>query len=41
MAKRKIETIDNFNGVFDFLNNEYPCEVFFEGRVYPSVFHAF
>lgn len=41
MAKRKIETIDNFNGVFDFLNNEYPCAIFFEGRLYPSVFHAF
>jgi RNA recognition motif-containing protein/predicted NAD-dependent protein-ADP-ribosyltransferase YbiA (DUF1768 family) len=41
MAKRKIETIDNFNGVFDFLNNEYPCTVYFEGRLYPSVFHAF
>jgi predicted NAD-dependent protein-ADP-ribosyltransferase YbiA (DUF1768 family)/RNA recognition motif-containing protein len=41
LAKRKIETIDNFNGVFDFLNNEYPCKVYFEGRLYPSVFHAF
>lgn len=41
MAKRKIETIDNFNGVFDFLNNEYPCAVYYEGRLYPSVFHAF
>lgn len=41
IAKRKIETIDNFNGVFDFLNNEYPCAVYLEGRLYPSVFHAF
>jgi predicted NAD-dependent protein-ADP-ribosyltransferase YbiA (DUF1768 family) len=41
LAKRKIETIDNFNGVFDFLNNEYPCEVYFEGLMFPSVFHAF
>lgn len=41
IAKRKIETIDNFNGVFDFLNNEFPCRIYFEGRVYPSVFHAF
>ena len=40
LAKKKIETIDNFNGVFDFLNNEYPCEVYYEGRTYPSVFHA-
>ena len=40
LAKKKIETIDNFNGVFDFLNNEYPCEVYYEGRIYPSVFHA-
>ena len=40
LAKRKIETIDNFNGVFDFLNNEFPCEIYYEGRIYPSVFHA-
>lgn len=24
-AKREIEKIDNFNGAFDFLNNEFPC----------------
>lgn len=40
LTKKKIETIDNFNGIFDFLNNEYQCEVYFEGRYYPTVFHA-
>lgn len=40
-TKSKIERIDNFNGAFDFLNNEYPSTVYYEGRFYPSVFHAF
>lgn len=40
LTRKKLETIDNFNGIFDFLNNEYRCWVYFEGRYYPSVFHA-
>ena len=38
--KKKIETIDNFDGIFSFLNNEFRCEIYYQGRHYPSVFHA-
>ena len=41
LDKKKLERIDNFNGYFDFLNNEYPCSVMFEGMVYKSVSFAF
>jgi ribA/ribD-fused uncharacterized protein len=30
-----------FRGKYNFLSNFYPCEVEFEGKVYPSVEHAF
>jgi predicted NAD-dependent protein-ADP-ribosyltransferase YbiA (DUF1768 family) len=39
--KKKMEQIDNFNGDFAFLNNEYPCDVYFEGKMYPNVYNAF
>ena len=41
LQKQKLERIDNFNGYFDFLNNEYPCSVYFEGIIYKSVAHAY
>ena len=40
ITKKKLETIDNFNGIFDFLNNEYQCEIYYEGVYFPTVFHA-
>jgi ribA/ribD-fused uncharacterized protein len=33
--------IDSFSGEFDFLSNFFPCNIEFEGEVYPSVEHAF
>lgn len=39
--KKKLERIDNFNGDFAFLNNDYPCDVHFDGAMYPNVFNAF
>ena len=33
--------IDNFNGYFDFLNNDFPSEVLFKDIRYPSASHAF
>lgn len=39
--KKKMEQIDNFNGDFAFLNNEYPCDVYFEGKMFPNVYNAF
>jgi predicted NAD-dependent protein-ADP-ribosyltransferase YbiA (DUF1768 family) len=41
LAKQKFEIIDNFNEEFSFLNNSYPSEVFFEGKIYPSIFNAY
>lgn len=40
-AKLNVETIDDFNGDFGFLNNEYESEVYYEGLVYPNVYTAF
>lgn len=39
--KKKLERIDNFNGDFAFLNNDYPCDVYYDGHMYPNVFNAF
>jgi len=33
--------IDSFRGEYAFLSNFYPCEVSFEGDLYPSAEHAF
>ena len=41
LEKQKLETIDNFNGYFEFLNNEFPTPVYYDGRIYKSVSHAF
>ena len=41
LEKRKLEVIDNFNDYFDFLNNEYPCQVYYQGLIYRSVAHAY
>ncbi len=41
LEKQKLETIDNFNGYFDFLNNEFPCPVYYDGLVYKTVSHAY
>lgn len=41
LAKQKLEKIDNFNGQFDFLNMDYPVKVYFEGKYYRTIFHAF
>lgn len=40
-AKLNVETIDDFNGDFGFLNNEYEAEVYYEGLLYPNVYSAF
>lgn len=34
-------SISRFTGPYQFLSNFYPCEVHFEGIVYPSVEHAY
>ena len=41
LQKQKLERIDNFNGYFDFLNNEYPCQVYFDGLLFKSVAYAY
>lgn len=41
LQKQKLDRIDNFNGYFDFLNNEYPCQVFFDGLLFKSVSYAY
>ena len=41
MEKRKMEVIDNFNDYFDFLNNEYPCAIYYQGLIFRSVSHAY
>lgn len=40
-AKQRLEQITNFNGDFDFLNNEFECEIYFEGLFYPNVYNAY
>ena len=41
IQKQKLDRIDNFNGYFDFLNNEYSCQVFFDGLLFKSVTYAY
>ena len=41
VRKRELERIDNFNGYFDFLNNDFPCPVYYEGLIYKAVSYAF
>lgn len=36
-----MERIDNFNSYFDFLNNDYPTWVYFEGLLFPCVNAAY
>lgn len=36
-----MDVIDRFRGEYWFLSNFYPCEIFYEGDVYPSVEHAY
>lgn len=33
--------IDRFEGKYEFLRNDYPCNIEFEYNIYPSVEHAF
>ena len=33
--------INSFKGAYAFLSNFYPCEIHFEGAIYPSVEHAY
>lgn len=40
-AKQKMEKIDNFNGDFGFLNNEYESEICYEGLMFRNAFNAF
>lgn len=35
------EVIDSFDGDYRWLSNFWPCEVEFEGEMYPSVEHAY
>ena len=41
LQKQKLDRIDNFNGYFDFLNNEYSCPVFYKGLLYKSISHGY
>ena len=41
LQKQKLDRIDNFNGYFDFLNNEYPCQIYFDGLLFKSVSYAY
>lgn len=34
-------TIDSFSGRYRFLSNFFPCEIFYCGKSYPTVEHAF
>ena len=36
-----MKSIDSFTGEYRFLSNFYPCEIIFEGALYPSVEHAY
>lgn len=40
MSKEK-PSITNFNGYFEFLNNDFPTWVMFENELYPSITTAF
>lgn len=35
------ESIKHFNNEYEKFSNFYPCEVYFEGRTYPTTEHAF
>lgn len=37
----KNEKVNEFSGDYEFLRNDFPCIVSFEGDMYPSVEHAF
>ena len=39
--KRKLETIDGFQGYFEFLKPEFPSKVLYENEIYNSVAHAY
>ena len=41
LQKQKLDRIDNFNGYFDFLNNEYPCQIYFDGLLFKSVAYGY
>jgi predicted NAD-dependent protein-ADP-ribosyltransferase YbiA (DUF1768 family)/pSer/pThr/pTyr-binding forkhead associated (FHA) protein len=41
LAKQKLDKIESFNGSFEFLNMDYPVKVYFEGKYYKTIFHAF
>lgn len=36
-----MQTIDNFRGDNEFLSNGFPCNIEFDGAIYPSLEHAF
>ena len=36
-----LRVVQQFSGKFDFLSNFYPCEVEFDGVIYPSAEHAY
>lgn len=39
--KRKLDTIDGFQGYFEFLKPEFPAKVLFQNEMYNSVAHAY
>jgi N-glycosidase YbiA len=36
-----VEAITKFSGEYRFLSNFWPCPIFFEGYIYPTVEHAY
>ena len=36
-----MDRIDDFNGYFDFLNNDYPCAILYSNLLFKSVSHAY
>ena len=41
LQQQKQEKITGFEGYFNFLKNEHPCKVWYEGEFYNSVAHAY
>mmetsp|Transcript_30794 Transcript_30794/g.22899 ORF Transcript_30794/g.22899 Transcript_30794/m.22899 type:complete len:114 (+) Transcript_30794:29-370(+) len=39
--KKQLEKIEGFTGYFEFLRNDFPASVYFEGEVYATAAHAF
>lgn len=41
LKKRKDDTIEGFNGYFEFLKSEFHAKVLFKNEIYNSVAHAY